>query len=204
MNYEELKEFVYSAPFDVMTEVYRNNDVVLSVYRPSKLKDQFLDYDVNKNLQIYMQEGDTKPFKPTHLRVFIDLKLRVMQQPALKEPLLKAFDKIFYGMDPEKAIKPIKRYKFKVFLNSIDMIAHLAQLMILEQNEGFGKTSKYNPMSLYVQGWIRAFLNEPRSLDYIIKRVTYRRNPPPAEKYTNKDNKKHKKYDPKAKPLWYL
>ena len=206
MNYEELKEFVYSAPFDVMTEVYRNEDVILSVYRPSKLKKQFEGYDVSKNLQIFMQEGANQPFKPNHLRVLIDLKLRVMQKPRLRKPLLKAFDNIFYGMDPDQAIASLKKNKFNICLNSIDVIAHLAQLMILEQNEGFGKVSKYDPMSLYVQGWIRAFLNEPRSIDYIIKRITdsTHGNPPPAQKYTSKDNKKHDKYDPNVKPLWYL
>ena len=204
MNYEELKEFVYSVPFDVMTEVYRNEDVILSVYRPSTLKKEFEDYDVSKNFQIFMQEGKDKPFKPNHLRVLIDLKLRVMQKPKLRIQLLKAFDDIFCGIDPEQAIASLKKNKFNICLNTLDVIAHLAQLMILEQNEGFGKVSKYDPMSLYVQGWIRAFLNEPRSIDYIIKRITDRNNPPPAQKYTSKDNKKHKKYDPKAKPLWYL
>lgn len=41
MNYEELKDFVYSVPFDVMTEVYRNEDVILSVFRPTKLSKRF-------------------------------------------------------------------------------------------------------------------------------------------------------------------
>ena len=150
MNYEELKEFVYSVPFDVMTEVYRNEDVVLSVFRPTKLSKRFKNYDVNKNFQIFLQEGTEKEFRPNHLRMFIDLKLRVMEHPELKKDLLEAFDRIFYGEDPRKAVATVKKHKFSLCLNSIDIIANLAQLFLLEQNEGFGKKSKYDPPSLYL------------------------------------------------------
>lgn len=203
MNYEELKEFVYSAPFDTMTEVYRNEDIVLSVFRPTKLSKRFKNYDVNKNFQIFLQEGAEKEFRPNHLRMFIDLKLRVMEHPELKKDLLEAFDKIFYGEDPCKAIATIKKHKFSLCLNSLDIIAHLAQLFLLEQNEGFGEKSKYNPPSLYLQGWIRTFLNEPISIDNLVRRISYR-NPPPALKYTLIDDKNDANYAPSPNPLWYL
>lgn len=201
MNYEELKEFVYSAPFDVMTEVYRNGDDVLSVYRPTKLSKRFKDYDVKKNFQIFMKEGKNKEFRPNHLRMFIDLKLRVMEHPELKIMLLESFDKIFYGSDPYKAVKVMKNHKFTLCLNSIETIACLAQLFLLEQNEGFGQKSKYNPPSLYLQGWIRTFLYES-TVDDLLKSLT--RNNPPKVKYTKRDDRNHKDYVNHEKSLWYL
>ena len=202
MNYEELKEFVYSVPFDLMTEVYRQNDVVLSVFRPTKLSKRFINYDVNKNFQIFLQEGTEKEFRPNHLRMFIDLKLRVMEHPDLKEELLEAFDRIFYGEDPCTAIATVKKNNYTLCLNSLDVIAHLAQLFLLEQNEGFGRKSKYSPPSLYLQGWIRAFLNEPSAIDDLLKALT--RNNPPKVKYTKNDDRNHKDFDSSAESLWYL
>ena len=188
MNYCQLKEFVYSAPFDVMTEVYKNDDVVLSIYRPTKLSKRFKNYDVNKNFQIYMQEGSNKPFRPNHLRMFIDLKLRVMEHPELKELLLESFDKIFYGSDPCNAIAMIRDQNFTLCLNSIEITSKLAQLFLLEQNEGFGRYSKYNPPSLYLQGWIRTFLNETTSIDVLLKGLT-------IINYLNNKLKKYNKFN---------
>lgn len=202
MNYEELKEFVYSASFDVMTEVYRIDGVVLSVYRPTKLSKRFKNYDVQKNFQIFMQEKNNKAFRPNHLRMFIDLKLRVMEQPEQREVLLEAFDNIFYGKDPFVAVREIRDHKFNLCLNSIETIACLAQLFLLEQNEGFGKKSKYNPPSLYLQGWIRAFLYEQSTIDDLLKGLT--RYNPPKEKYTEKDDRNLETFETDVKPLWYL
>lgn len=202
MNYEELKEFVYSAPFDVMTEIYRNGDDVLSIFRPTKLSKRFKNYDINKNFQIFLKENDNE-FKPNHFRIFIDLKFRVMDYPKRRNLLLKSFDNIFYGMDPIEAVKPIKKYKFKNCLNDINTIAQLAQLFLLEQCEGYSKKSKYDPASLYMQGWIRYFLHEPSTMDFLVKRVSYQNAAPPV-KYTKKDDKNHKGFELKVKPLWYL
>ena len=202
MNYEELKEFVYSIPFDVMMEVYRNEDVVLSVFRPTKLSKRFKNYDVNKNFQIFLQEGTEKEFRPNHLRMFIDLKLRVMEHPELKKDLLEAFDRIFYGEDPCKAVANVKKHNFSLCLNSIDIIANLAQLFLLEQNEGFGKKSKYDPPSLYLQGWIRTFLNDSSTIDDLLKALT--RNNPPKVCYTKNDDKNHIEFTGYREPLWYM
>lgn len=202
MNYEELKKFIYSVPFDTMTEVYRNGDVVLSIFRPTKLSKRFKDYDVNKNFQIYMKEGNDKAFRPNHLRLFIDLKLRVMEHPELRKTLLEAFDEIFYGSDPCEVISEIEKSKFKLCLNSIKITTALAQLFLLEQNEGFGKKSKYDPPSLYLQGWIRTFLNDASSIDDLLKSLT--RNNPPKVKYTKNDDKNHKDYVNDKSLLWYL
>ena len=54
---------------------------------------------MKKNFQIWLKEGE-REFRPNHLRVMIDLNLRIRSRGDLKERLLFAFDNIFYGRDP--------------------------------------------------------------------------------------------------------
>lgn len=107
MTYDEMKEIVLNLPFDTMTEVYNNGKQAILIYRPSTLSKRFKNYDVNTNFQIFLRIGDDKPFRPNHLRLLIDLKLRARELSQSKEELLTAFDKIFYGANPLDAIKPL-------------------------------------------------------------------------------------------------
>ncbi len=202
MNYNDMKEVILALPFDTMTEVYNNGKQSILVCRPSQLSKRFKDYDVNTNFQIFLQIGDDKPFRPNHLRLLIDLKLRSKELPQAKEKLLLAFDKIFYGIEPLDAIKPLTHIHFTQYINPIDITAVLAQLFIIEQNIGYGRKSTFNPPSLYIHGWIRTFIASEQEIDQIVYRIC--RNTPPAVKYTYKDNKNHLKYDPNAEALWYL
>ena len=202
MTYDEMVNFVKDLSFDTMTEVYKNDLQSIFLYRPSKLSVRFKDYDVNTNFQIFLKIGEEKPFRPNHLRLLIDLKLRSRELPETKESLLLAFDKIFYGDDPISAISPIYNIPYKQSINPIDITAVLTQLFIIEQNIGYGGKSKFVPPSLYIQGWIRAFIDTDQEIDQLIYRIC--RNTPPAVKYTCQDNKIHKLYNESAQPLWYI
>lgn len=202
MLYNEMCKKIIDLPFDTMTEVYSNESQKIFVFRPSTLPKRFKDYDVNTNFQIFLQIGDDKPFRPNHLRLLLDLKLRSREQPATIEKLLSAFDKIFYGEDPVNAIQNIKQIKYTQYINPIDITAVLAQLFIIEQNIGYGKKSTFNPPSLYIHGWIRTFISSEQEIDQIVYRIC--RNTPPAVKYTCQDNKNHKSFNENAQPLWYL
>lgn len=202
MLYNEMKDIVLCLPFDTMTEVYSNSKQKLLIYRPSELSERFKNYDVNTNFQIFLKIGNSKPFRPNHLRLLIDLKLRVRELPLTKEELLIAFDKIFYGEDPLCAIKQLTHIPFTQYINPIDITAILAQLFIIEQDIGYGAKSTYEPPSLYIQGWIRTFLASEQEIDQIVYRIC--RNTPPAVKYTCQDNKNHQNYNPNAECLWYL
>lgn len=201
MTYEKMKEIVLDLPFDTLTEVYHNGAQAILIYRPSTLSKRFKNYDVNTNFQIFLRIGDDKPFRPNHLRLLIDLKLRVREIPQSKEELLIAFDKIFYGEEPLVAIKPLARICFTQYINPIDITAILAQLFIIEQDIGYGGISTFNPPSLYIHGWIRTFIDAEQEIDQVIYRIC--RNTPPAVKYTCQDNKNHPKYNPNAQLLWY-
>jgi hypothetical protein len=202
MTYEEMKDIVLELPFDTMTEVYNNSEQAILIYRPSTLSERFKDYNVNTNFQVFLRIGNDKPFRPNHLRLLIDLKLRVREFPQVKEELLIAFDKIFYGEDPLFAIKPLTHICFTQYINPIDITAILAQLFIIEQDIGYGGKSTFDPPSLYIHGWIRTFIASEQEIDQIVYRIC--RNTPPAVKYTCQDNKNHRNYIPNAECLWYL
>mgnify|MGYP000919166617 FL=1 len=202
MTYDEMKEIVLDLSFDTMTEVYNNGEQAILIYRPSTLSERFKNYDVNTNFQIFLRIGDNKPFRPNHLRLLIDLKLRARELSQSKEELLIAFDKIFYGVNPLDAIKPLTHIPFTQYINPIDITAILAQLFIIEQDIGYGGKSTFDPPSLYIQGWIRTFISSEQEIDQIIYRIC--RNTPPAVKYTCQDNKNHPKYNTNAECLWYI
>lgn len=202
MTYNELRETILDLEFDTMTLIYDNGEQKILVFRPSTLSDRFKDYDVNTNFQIFLQIGDEKPFRPNHLRLLIDLKLRSRELPQTREDMLIAFDRIFYGEDPLLAIKEISHIYFTQFINPLDITAVLAQLFIIEQDIGYGSKSTFEPPSLYIHGWIRTFIHSEQEIDQIIYRIC--RNTPPAAKYTCQDNKNHLNYNPEPVELWYI
>lgn len=202
MKYSDLEKIIIDLPYDEEKEIYSNNGQTLYVIRPKKLSERFKEYDASKNIQIWLRIDGKKPFKPNHFRLLIDLYTRVRECPETKQTLLEVFDRIFYGEDPLDVMHLLDDYKFSQAINPIDIAVVLAQLFIAEQNVGFGKKSKYNPRSLYIQGWIRTFINADYEIDQVISGISYNR--PPLVGYTKQDDKKHKDYNPNAKPLWYV
>lgn len=202
MDYIDMRRIVLDLPFDTMQEVYNNGEQAILIYRPSRLSARFRNYNVNTNFQVFLQIGNDDPFRPNHLRLLLDLKLRVREFPEEKEELLAAFDKIFYGYEPLDAIRHLTYIRFTQYINPIDITAILAQLFIIEQDIGYGHKSKFDPPSLYLQGWIRTFIDAEQEIDQIVYRIC--RKTPPAVKYTCQDNRNHAKYNPDADILWYI
>lgn len=201
MKYIELKRIIIDLPFDEKKDIYSSNGQTLYVVRPQKLSERFKEYDASKNIQIWLKIDDKKSFKPNHFRLLIDLYTRVRECPDSKDTLLEVFDRIFYGEDPLDVMHMLDTYQFTQAINPTDIAVVLAQLFIAEQNVGFGKKSKYNPRSLYIQGWIRTFINADYEIDQVISGISYNR--PPLVGYTKQDDKNHKEYNPDAQPLWY-
>ena len=201
MKYTELEQIIIDLPFDEKKDIYSSNGQTLYVVRPQKLSERFKEYDASKNIQIWLKIDDKKPFKPNHFRLLIDLYTRVRECPDSKDTLLEVFDSIFYGEDPLDVMHMLDTYQFTQAINPTDIAVVLAQLFIAEQNVGFGKKSKYNPRSLYIQGWIRTFINADYEIDQVISGISYNR--PPLVGYTKQDDKNHKEYNPDAQPLWY-
>ncbi|MDI6895992.1 hypothetical protein [Methanocella conradii] len=165
---------------------------------PKSLKN---DYDLTRNFQIWLSHN-YRNFKPNHLRVLIDLNLRVRARPDLKNKLLLAFDNIFYGNDPIEEIKALESEHFPYYLNSIKIIASLSQLFLIEQELNYTQNSNYDPKSLFYQGWVRQFIDNPKEIDNMCMSVA--RYQPPRSQYTDKENKKSRKYQVNLKSLWYI
>lgn len=205
MKKQDMQRLIKDMPKDKDILVYCDEDYDVFLLRPSVLSPRFRNYDVNKNFQIWLLEKKhSRKFRPNHLRVFIDLNLRVRSRPDLTNRLLGAFDKIFAGEDPEIVLREFSKEKFEFELNRIQVIGVLSQLFIIEQEYGYNKDSKYDPPSLFYQGWVREFIHNPKEIDNLCMSVS--KGQPPTAKYVSVENKKSHKYDllKLMKPLWYL
>ncbi|MFT4309044.1 MAG: hypothetical protein ACMXYL_00995 [Candidatus Woesearchaeota archaeon] len=197
----DMLKIVKELQFDKPVVVYKNEVTEIILLRPSILSNRFKYYDKNKNFQVWIKQGGKK-FRPNHLRLLIDLNLRARCREDLIIELLSAFDNIFYGKDPEIELQRLSEQKFEHYLNDIITIGVLSQTLILEQEYGYHKESKYNPPSLYLQGWIRAFICNIKEIDILLARICG--NNPPEVRFTCQDDKNHKKYSKENKPIWYL
>ncbi len=197
----EMFQIVKELGFDIKKTVFKKKDTEIQLYRPSILSKRFKEYDINKNFQIWLKIGE-REFRPNHMRVFIDLNLRVRSNPKLKNELLLAFDNIFYGNDPEKELEKLSIVDFEHYLNDLEIIGILSQLFIIEQEYGYRKESKFDPPTLFFQGWIREFIDSPKEIDNMCMSVAS--GQPPKAKYVKLENKKDKKYISNLKSLWYL
>jgi len=197
----EMFKIVKDLGFDKKRSVFKKGNTEIQLYRPSVLSARFRDYDVKKNFQIWLKEKD-REFRPNHLRVMIDLNLRARSREDLKRELLLAFDNIFYGKDPEKELSKLSKEKFEHYLNDLVIIGILSQLFIIEQEYCYHRESMFEPPTLFFQGWIREFIDNPKEIDNLCMSVC--NGQPPITKYTTKENAKHKLYVKESPALWYL
>lgn len=181
--------------------IFKKGDLEIQIFRPSKLSSRFKDYDSKKNFQIWLKEGN-REFRPDHMRVLIDLNLRIRSKQEYKSKLLLAFDNILYGKDPEKELEELEKVEFDHFLNKITIIGILAQLLLIEQEYGYHKESKFDPPTLFFQGWIREFIDSPKEIDNMCMSVAS--GQPPKAKYVKLENKKDGEYNPNLKSLWCM
>ncbi len=198
MNSIEMTKIIKDLEVEKPKILFDKNGTQIYIIRPKK---EYKGYDVTKNFQIFLKDKRIE-FRPNHLRVMIDLNLRIRSRPDLKSKLLIAFDNIFLGNDPFIEIKELKSEKFEHYLNDLEIIAQLSQLFILEQELNYNKESKFEPPTLFYQGWIRQFLDNTKEIDNLCMSVC--KGQPPQAKYTFQDNKKNKKYNVNAKKQWYL
>ena len=115
MNYIELYKKIENLKIGETISIFKESAVEIFVIRPLN---KFKDYDEKKNFQIFLKEGERK-FRPNHLRIMIDLHLRVRSRPDLKIELLKAFEKIYNKENSFEAIKRIENENFEHYLNSL-------------------------------------------------------------------------------------
>jgi hypothetical protein len=203
MKYDEMVKIITSLNLGERKTIFIDSEraelyVVRPETVPAKLKNE---YEACKNFQICLKQN-YQDFKPNHLRVLIDLSLKARAQPKLKNRLLIAFDNIYYGHDPLAEVEQFRDITFPHVLNSIETIASLSQLFLIEQDVNYLKESHYDPKGLFFQGWVREFVDSPKELEIMC--VSAARGQPPNTKYTSKENRKSRKYQQNLEPLWYL
>jgi len=201
MNKTAMLDIVKKLAFDVKHSVYKEGDIEVQLFRPSVLSRRFRTYDVKKNFQIWLKQEE-REFRPNHLRVMIDLNLRIRSRKDLKEKLLVSFDNIFYGKDPLKELKGLKGEKFEHYLNSLSIIGVLSQLFIIEQEYCYHRKSNFDPSTLFYQGWVREFIDAPKEIDNLCMSVCS--GQPPLAKYVSLENKKNRHFVKNLQSLWYL
>jgi hypothetical protein len=200
MKKSELLDLVKELEFDTELVLFKSDNETLYINRPSKVPPRFRSYDLKKNFQIWISE-DSRTFRPNHLRLLLDLNLRIRSRPELRNNLLMGFDNIYYGADPNEALKLVEKEDFEHSLNTILLIGHLAQAFLVEQEYSYNKESKYDPPSLFLQGWVRQFIDSPKEIDNLAMSVANRQ--PPSSKYVDLENKKSKRFEFKLKSMWY-
>jgi len=199
MELKELIKIANELPLESEKVIYTLGDIKFILKRPTKSgRSLKREYNPHRNLQIWIQEEHE--FMPNHLRILLDLEFKLRFHPEYKEDLMMAFDRLYYGEDPDSIGKDFKYMKFRKELKDLKYDLYLAQLFFAEQEVGYHFQSRFNPKYLYLQGWIRCVLSRDMEIDKLLWSAT--RNPPPV-RFTKKDNKNRKEYDPNAKPLWW-
>ncbi len=204
MRKEQMIQRVINLPFEKHDIIITDNDgVEVSVFRPKEVPRRLRQkYDPNKNFQIWLKEGD-EHFRPNHLRLIIDLDLRMRSRPDLQKRLLQAFDDIFYGENPDIVVERFKSETFEHKLNSLNIITTLMQLFTIEQEINYTSESKFDPPTLFLLGWVRAAICRNKEIDNLCMSIG--RFQPPPSRFTDMENKKkHHKYNPNRPNLWYF
>lgn len=198
-SYPELLEKIKSIKIGGQEKILKWNDFEIYALRPEKI---FKNYDPGKNFQIFLKLANGREFRPNHLIIMIDLNLRVRDNPSTKEKLLTLFDNIFYKKSYINELWDLQKIQFTHFLYSLEIITTLYILLLIEQDYNYPDTSKYNPKTLFLHGWVRQFLCNGKEIDNMVMSLC--KGQPPQAAYTREDDMNHKKYNAHRAPLWYL
>lgn len=213
MEYSNLLNKIKELEFDTKKTLHSAGNVEIYLIRPNK---KYKDYDINKNFQVFLKTQN-KEFRPNHLRVIMDLYLRTLSRPDLKEKILELIDLIFYKKEFSNLLEELKQEKFSNYLNKkLEITIYLLILFIIEQDYNYTGKSFYDPKSTFLIGWIRQVLcDNSKDLDNYIMSICS--NQPPKTKYTEKDSKIKKKvknkenisvpnekYEENPEKLWYV
>lgn len=126
-------------------------------------------------------------FRPTHIRLLIDLYIKKISNEAGAYKLFLALEKINNGTDPGEIKNEVKELKFPMQLDDAETNLYYTQLLMVEQDinyaPGTGKQSKLNPPHEYLMRFIRWVASGDATIDRILFAAAGRRYPAP-EKYS--------------------
>lgn len=130
-------------------------------------------------------------FKPTHIRLLVDLYIKKESDPLAAKSLFLAIERLSDGEDPTVLAQPFDQTKFPMQLDSAEVNLSYTQLLLIEQDVNFGlygnttKTSKLTPPREYTMRFIRWVAAGDTELDQILFAGAGRKYPAP-ERYSKK------------------
>lgn len=150
--------------------VYSINGGELFLNRPVKVPTKLKHskrYDPKKNFQIGVSKEGQREFLPNHLRILIDLQLKLKEDPKNAQLLFDAIEKIYDGEDPIRYKGQLEKLGLKEGFEDTFTDLCLVQLFFLEQdiNHDFGKV---DPPKAYLMGYIRMIRQNVEEIDKLL------------------------------------
>jgi hypothetical protein len=168
--YKELLEIIEKLEIGKSRNIYRVDGIDLWIFRPEKLGRSLKSkekYDVKKNFQIFMKKSEGKAFRPNHLRILIDLHLKLISDPKSAESVFSVLEEIYKGEDPLKFKEQLDKLKFKMELDPVLINVCCAQMFMAEQDINYTK-GKIKPPRSFLMGYIRFVKSGEENIDKIL------------------------------------
>lgn len=126
-----------------------------------------------------------KEFYPTHIRLLIDLYIKRESNLEGSKRLFEALEEVYNGKDPLLYIEDLRKIKFPMQLDEVEVNLYVAQLLMIEQDFNFGpdapKKSRLNPPREYLMRFIRWIAAGDTQIDRIIFAAAGRKYPAPKK-----------------------
>mgnify|MGYP001590659231 FL=1 len=170
MDYRDLLDTINKLKIGESKNIYRVDNTDLWIHRPEKLGSSLKNkekYDVKTNFQIFMRGEDGIAFKPNHLRILLDLHLKLISNPDDAEQLFLILEKIYNGEDPIKFKEKLLKMSFKMQLDTSLINVCCAQLFMSEQDVNYTK-GKIQPPRAYLMGYIRLIKTKQENIDKVL------------------------------------
>lgn len=156
------------------------NNVEISATHTGK----YSKYDFAVGLKYHGQHE----FFPTHVRLIIDLYLKIYSESCKSKKLFSAFEEIFKGEGPE-VFKELETLNFSMQLDNSYISLCYGQLLMIEQDFNYapvgGRKSRHFPPREFLMCFIRWIASKENEIDKIVTAAV--RNYPPPSKFKDLD-----------------
>ena len=181
MKYNDLLEIIKNLKIGESEELYKTDDSKIWIMRPEKLGRSLKNkekYDIKRNFQIFMKKGEEREFRPNHLRILIDLHLKLISNLEDSKIVFSSLEKIYSGGDPLEFKNELNGLKFKMQLDSALTNVCCSQLFMAEQDINYTH-GKIIPPRSFLMGYIRFVKSGQENIDKILWNSI--RHPPKKE-----------------------
>jgi hypothetical protein len=138
-----------------------------------------------KDFAVGLEIPGQSEFKPTHIRLIVDVFLKRASNPTGAQQLLGLLERLFNGEDATVLAAEARQLEFPMKFDSAETNLYYSQLLFVEQdiNYGgeYGKTSKMNPPRNFLMSFLRFAMSGDKEIDKVVFQAV--RNLPPPKKY---------------------